>query len=63
MSFLVDTPHAYLECITICQNVISQSWFILLRAQWPFTTYLYIAGLWAYLQKFYKVKIYETTYW
>ena len=26
-------------------------------------TYLYIAGLWAYLQKIYKVKIYKTTYW
>ena len=24
---------------------------IMLRAQWPFATYLYIAGLWAYLQK------------
>ena len=22
-----------------------------LRAQWPFATYLYIAGYWAYLQK------------
>ena len=35
----------------------------LLRAQWPFATYLYIAGLWAYLQNIYKVKIYKTTYW
>ena len=34
-----------------------------LRAQWPFATYLYIVGLWAYLQKIYKVKIYKTTYW
>ena len=34
-----------------------------LRSQWPFATYLYIAGLWAYLQKIYKVKIYKTTYW
>ena len=36
---------------------------IFLRAQWPFATYLYIAGYWAYLQKIYKVKIYKTTYW
>ena len=34
-----------------------------LRAQWPFATYLYIAGLWVYLQQTYKVKIYKTTYW
>ena len=34
-----------------------------LRAQWPFATYLYIAGLWAYLQTIYKVKLYKTTYW
>ena len=34
----------------------------MLRAEWPFATYLYIAGLWAYLQN-YKVKIYKTTYW
>ena len=34
-----------------------------LRAQWPFATYLYIAGYWAYLQKIYKVKIYKTTHW
>ena len=36
---------------------------LVLRAQWPFATYLYIAGYWAYLQKIYKVKIYKTTYW
>ena len=35
----------------------------LLRAQWPLATYLYTAGLSAYLQKFNKVKIYNTTYW
>ena len=34
-----------------------------LRAQWPLATYLYTAGLSAYLQKFNKVKIYKTTYW
>ena len=34
-----------------------------LRAPWPFATHLYIAGLWAYLQNIYKVKIYKTTYW
>ena len=34
-----------------------------LRAQWPFATYLYIAGYWAYLQKIYKFKINKTTYW
>ena len=29
-----------------------------LRAEWPFATYLYIAGYWAYLQNIYKVKVY-----
>ena len=37
--------------------------YIILRAQWLFATYLYIAGLWAYLQKIFKVKIDKTTYW
>ena len=40
-------------------NIVHQT----LRAQWPFATYLYIAGLWAYLQKIYKVKIYKAKYW
>ena len=45
------------------ENIITAYVECILRAQWPLATYLYTAGLSAYLQKFNKVKIYKTTYW
>ena len=51
--------HVYIVVL----NILYLHCVVLLRAQGPFATYLYIAGYWAYLQKIYKVKIYKTTYW